>query len=369
MKVLFVQLWYDFFGGIETVNDTLASQFSDDGCTTTILCLWKTGKNEIINSYNYKKEYINEEHKRVSIRHTINHLKSLKFKHFFKDVKKMFENKYLIAKDYKNLAKKIRTENPDHIIVSSYQMLKLIPKEYLKKSVVHMHTDVKYYTNSNKIMKCLKKYNDKINRYIWLTPSFMNAAIKLGLTNSTYMYNPVRIKNNKVNLLNHKNVIFIGRMAPEKRIDRLIAIFNNFKITDWNLLIYGSGDESNLEVADNIKFMGATNDVKQALLNASVLVLTSEREGFPMVILEAYECGVPVITFNFGLSTHDIIKDGETGYIINQNDEEKYLEKLEYLCRSASVRKKMGSSAKQFAKQFHVNNVVKRWYELFKGEI
>ena len=40
MKILFLQYWYDFYGGIETVNDTLANQFVNDGFDVSILCFW-----------------------------------------------------------------------------------------------------------------------------------------------------------------------------------------------------------------------------------------------------------------------------------------------------------------------------------------
>ena len=55
MKILFLQLWYDLYGGIETVNDTLASQFVKDGYKASILCLWKKGSGEYIKKKKYNK--------------------------------------------------------------------------------------------------------------------------------------------------------------------------------------------------------------------------------------------------------------------------------------------------------------------------
>ena len=67
--------------------------------------------------------------------------------------------------------------------------------------------------------------------------------------------------------------------------------------------IYGSGEDKEMTNNKYIELYGPTNDVKAVLMNSDILALTSSNEGFPMVVLEAYECGVPVITFNFKTSS------------------------------------------------------------------
>ncbi|MGM9882458.1 MAG: glycosyltransferase [Bacilli bacterium] len=377
MKISFLQYWYDYFGGIETVNGSLATQFSKDGYDVTVLCLWRMGKGELIKEQNYKKIYINDQHKRPSYKKMVNNLCHLKIKNVFYDIKKLIISKKITNSDYKNFSLEIQKINPDYIIVSSYELLRFIPKIYLKKCYLHMHNGFSYYFNNDikynnkKVSNVLFEYSNKINKFIWLTPNFMKCAIEKDLDNSTYMFNPVRISTNKTSPLDEKKVVFIGRLSKEKGIDRLIDIFNKRdpKYKDWKLLIYGSGDTSNLKFDNSVKEMGTVSNVGDALKDASIFALTSYREGFPMVILEAYEYGIPVIAYDFEVSSSEIIVDGETGYIIQQGNKEEYIKKLNELMGNKELRLKMGKNAKDFVKKFQKEEVVKRWYELFKGEL
>lgn len=377
MKILFLQYWYDYYGGIETVDDSLATQFSKDGYDVTILCLWQKGQGEFIEAKNYKKRCIGNQHKRPSYKKMISDFFHLKIKTVIKSMKEVIKSKKITNNHYKKCSSEIEKINPDHIIVSSYELLQFVPKPYLKKCYLHMHNGFKYYFNSHakykhqKIENLLYEYKDKINKFIWLTPNFMNCAVKKGLENSTYMFNPVRINASLRSHLDKNKVVFIGRLAPQKGVDRLIDIFNNrdYKYKDWELLIYGSGNTDNLKFNNNVKQMGAISEVGSALKNASIFALTSYWEGFPMVVLEAYEYGIPVICYDFEVSSSEIIVDGETGYIIEQGNKEEYVKKLNKLMGDKKLRLSMGKNAKKFVQQFYREEVVKRWYKLFKGEL
>ena len=369
LKILFLQLWSDFYGGVETVNDTLVKQFNIDGNDAQILCMWSTGKKEEVKSTDYKKEVISEYPIRESYKKIANKLKKMDIKFVAKGIIKNIKFYFKKANHYSKFYKKIKKINPEFIIVSNIELIKYIPKKYLKKCVMHMHSGVDYYfyKESKKLLKLIKKYQYKILKLIWLSPQLNELAISKGLTNSTYMYNPVKYKSDYISSLDLNKITFIGRFAEEKRPWILTNIFNKMDNKDWNLELYGSGDETKLSITPNIKIMGPTSNVKEVLLNSSLLALTSKREGFPMVILEAYECGVPVIAFDFGISSKEIIVDGKTGFIVNLDNEDEYLEKLKLFCSDHKLRKKMGIESKRFVKNFYPEIVVKRWYKLFRG--
>ncbi len=371
MKILFLQLWYDLYGGIETVNDTLASQFVKDGYKASILCLWKKGSGEYIHTDDYSKEVIDTEPIRASYKKMVKNISHLNFKTFIPDIKKSL-NYYKTIKQNKNdFTSKIVNIDPDFIIVSNPELIKLVPPKYYSKTVIHLHTGMQFYHQNPKLTNLVLKYSQKINKVIFLTPNFVKEGQKLGFSNSTFMDNPVRVKSTKENTLNQKKLVFIGRIAPEKRVDKLVQIFNESKLCDknWNLNIYGTGDTSNLDVQKNVNIMGGTNNVKEVLENASILALTSEYEGFPMVVLEAYACGVPVIAYDYGISSKELIIDGETGFVIPNDNKKAYIEKLKYLCENPEVRQKMGKAAKEKVKKYYPENVAKRWYKLFRGEL
>ncbi len=371
MKILFLQLWYDLYGGVETVNDTLASQFIQDGYDVSILCLWECGKNEFVFSGKYQKEKINIEPKRPSYKDSIYKIVHGKLKLGFKQIFSSLACNIQKRKDFNKFSNRIRQINPDFIIVSNHKLISFVPKEYLSKCVMHMHSNVYKYICDKKEKKFLIKYQSKIKKVIWLTNNFAKAAIDNGISNSSFINNPVRIRNNKNNQLINKNIAFIGRLSAEKRVDLLSEIFKKSQLSKagWKLNIYGTGQINNICISDGVNLKGSTKDVKKVLLNSSVLALTSSTEGFPMVVLEAYECGVPVIAYNYGISASELIKDGNTGYIIPFDDENLYINKLNSLCNDIAKRQEMGKNAKKFVFNFYPENIAKQWYRLFKGDV
>ena len=109
--------------------------------------------------------------------------------------------------------------------------------------------------------------------------------------------------------------------------------------------------------------MGVTDNPKKELLNASINLNTSSFEGFSLSILEANECGVPTITFDFGESVHEEIINEKTGIIADDTGD--YIEKLKELMLNESKLKILSKNAKEFSKEFHIENIVNKWIELF----
>lgn len=105
------------------------------------------------------------------------------------------------------------------------------------------------------------------------------------------------------------DVVFLGRMQPEKNPLKAILIFRALvdadKTVPARLHFFGDdrsplGDEARrlvwtLGLHDRVRFHGPTDDPMTSLRNASVLLLTSTREGLPGVVLEALSCGTPVV--------------------------------------------------------------------------
>ena len=372
MKILFLQFWYDLYGGIETVNDTLASQFSKDGYDVTVLCLWSKRQKEYIYSNEYKKEVIADEPTRASYKKMLKKMKKLDFSDFTAKIKKSLKYYYLKHLNKKEYQKRIKELQPDFIIVSNPMIIKLVPKKMLKKTILHLHYSIDIFSRiEKKITNTTKKFNNKVKKIVVLTPNFVKEAKKINITNVTYMDNPVRIKSNNNNKLDQKKITYIGRLAPEKRVDKLVEIFNESSLQKkgWHLNIYGTGNINKLDVQKNVHVKGGTNNVKEVLEQTSILALTSKYEGFPMVVLEAYECGVPVIMYDYGVSSSEILIDGQTGFIIAMDNKKEYIMKLKKMCESNELRKKMGDNAKNVVKKYYPENVAKRWYKLFEGEL
>ena len=151
-------------------------------------------------------------------------------------------------------------------------------------------------------------------------------------------------------------------------IDIVKKVFADVKYKDWTFEIYGEGKYQNdivnmIKNNKQIKFMGLTDDPKDVLLNSSINLNTSIHEGFCLSILEAIECGVPTISFNFGESVFEEIIDNKTGYIASDTDD--FVNKLKYLMDDSDKLRDMSNECKKFSKNFHVESVINEWMVLF----
>lgn len=130
---------------------------------------------------------------------------------------------------------------------------------------------------------------------------------------------------------------FSGRFAPEKRIDLLLETFRRFKQKHGpaELLLVGP-TEANLHGAgikdprsSGIRATGMLrrDQVAQALAAMDVFVLTSDREGLPIALLEAVAAGVPVVTRDVG-DVRQVITDGDVGYVVASSDPDAIAEAI-----------------------------------------
>lgn len=374
-KVLFIQLKGNSFGGVWQVINTISQKLIEFDYDVNIVSL---RKNKGVDTFKYhpqiKMSTINE----IDIwednytgREIIEDVKNIHIINAFKKTLVRLKHKKSIIKDKQKLKKYIYEYNPDYIIVAHYELLTMIPKEYLSKTINHHHTTFGIIKNHRATIKTLKKYKDKI-KFLWLTKSTMEKAKEYGFKNSVQIYNPNRIKTDETaNISKNKKLITIARLSKEKRIDLMVEIvkevFKDKKYKDWNFEIFGKGPEEDnvIKAIDNhkqIKLMGLTNDPQKEQLSSSINLCTSEFEGFCLSIIEANECGVPSIAFNFGEPTEEIIKPS-TGIVVKNKSE--YIKKLKELMDNQEKIKEMAKNAKEHAKQFQIENIIKEWIKLF----
>ena len=155
--------------------------------------------------------------------------------------------------------------------------------------------------------------------------------------------------------VNHSpvNLINIGRIIFQKDQAKLVHLVSRLQ-SDFVLHILGDGiDMMNLKtvvnkfnLADKVLLHGSIKDVNPWLLKGDIFVLSSRYEGLPLSILEAMSAGLPVVAYDAGGVSEAVI-DGETGYVIDQTDDESFVGKLERLINDASLRKRFGDAAYQ----------------------
>ena len=374
-KVLFLQIKGKSYGGVWHVNKLVGEELIKNNYDVHIVSI-RDNQTDIVLEHDPRLivKTINEQDlwETISLSEILKEAKKLHFLNATKMFLDKVKHKQGLNKDIKKLHKYIYDYNPDYIIASHYQLLDMIPKSYLNKVIHEQHTSFKDAKSHKATVKTFKKYNNKV-KYLWLTKQTMIEAEKYGLKNNSYIYNAVRFKTEKIApVTKNKKLITIARLSEQKRIDIMIDIIEDIfkaeKYKAWSLEIYGTGplEEKLKKLTTNnkqIKFMGLTNNPQKELLTSSINLNTSPYEGFSLSILEANECGVPTIAFDFGESTEEEIINNKTGIIAKDNED--YKKQLQELMDNSEKLTKISKNAKQFSKNFQIESIIKEWLNLF----
>ncbi len=123
--------------------------------------------------------------------------------------------------------------------------------------------------------------------------------------------------------------IFVGRLAPQKAVDDLLAALDLLQHTEPDLrtLIVGDGPLREqlrakahaFTLDDAVRFLGHRDDVPRLLAATDLLVLPSLYEGLPNVVLEAMRFRKPVVA-TAAPGTTEVVVDGETGRLVPMHD-------------------------------------------------
>ena len=178
-----------------------------------------------------------------------------------------------------------------------------------------------------------------------------------------------------------KRVIAVGRLDYQKGFDRLIRAWRivqqNEAFHEWNLDIFGQGewkemlqqmiDEAGLQ--DSMRINQPTKQIGNEYVRSSILVMSSHYEGFPMVMIEAMACGLPVVSFDYKCGPKDIIRHGENGLLVHDGDIEGLAAAMMKLMDDEAYRKHLSDNAKKIISTYSEETVMNRWIALFNGLI
>lgn len=173
----------------------------------------------------------------------------------------------------------------------------------------------------------------------------------------------------------NKRIIAVGRLSQEKGFDRLLYIWEvvSTKYPEWQLDIFGDGDiKDKLEsmiASKNIKrvtLCEAKNQLSEEYASSSICTVTSYFEGFSLVLLEALMHGVPCVAFDCPYGPRNIIEDGKCGFLIEEGNNQLFIEKLSHLIEDEPLRQQFSQAALQQAKCFDADKIMKKWKDLFE---
>jgi UDP-D-galactose:(glucosyl)LPS alpha-1,6-D-galactosyltransferase len=123
--------------------------------------------------------------------------------------------------------------------------------------------------------------------------------------------------------------LYVGRFDDKpKNIPFMLNGLSKLKNKEWSLKIIGTGKDENklknlankLKISDRIEWLGFKEDPYGEIDYATALLLTSRSEGFPMVLAEANQRGIPVISSDCKSGPKDIVIPGRNGYLYKEGD-------------------------------------------------
>jgi GalNAc-alpha-(1->4)-GalNAc-alpha-(1->3)-diNAcBac-PP-undecaprenol alpha-1,4-N-acetyl-D-galactosaminyltransferase len=168
------------------------------------------------------------------------------------------------------------------------------------------------------------------------------------------------------------SVIAMGRLVKLKGFDLLLEAFAKCNKKQWSLMILGEGPErehlhsiiEQFSLNSQVYLVGRVPEPKIYLQQADLFVLSSHYEGFPMAIIEAMSCGLPIVSFDCPTGPRDIIRNGIDGLLVPAEDVDSLAKAMNRLMENARERKTMGKFALQVVERFSESSIMKKWEKL-----
>jgi glycosyltransferase involved in cell wall biosynthesis len=107
-----------------------------------------------------------------------------------------------------------------------------------------------------------------------------------------------------------------------------------------------------LNLGGNLTFLGPRDNVQSLLAEADMLVLSSQDEGFPNVLLEAMAARLPVVATPAG-DAKFVVDNGISGYVVPFDDVEQMAERMVLLAKSPELRRLMGDAGRHRVEEFY----------------
>lgn len=176
-----------------------------------------------------------------------------------------------------------------------------------------------------------------------------------------------------------KRVIAVGRLDYQKGFDRLVEAWalvqQNEAFRDWRLDIFGQGEWRELleqmicerGLQQTARINAPSKQIGAEYAASSLLVMSSNYEGFPMVMIEAMACGLPVVAFEFKCGPKDIINNHHNGIRVEEGNISALADAMMELMQNSELRKRMSLEARKVTETYSEERVMRRWVTLFES--
>lgn len=345
MKKIYIISRHLQHGGIEKVVCNLSNLFVKMNYDVIILCFYNFGK-----PVYYLDDKVEIIYLMSSLPRKNDSLKNLfeerKFKQMITEIYTRYSDKYLCNRQ---IIRHIKGINNNIIITTRNEHTKVINKisEANNKLIAQLHCDytqyagyiddIKYeYGNIDYLLLLNQESKDEVESILF----GHNKKVKC-LTVPNFIIH----KQYSADIKREKQIISVGRLSSEKGFNKLLYIWEKFIVNnqDYILKIVGDGEEKenlrqlawSLGINDSVVFTGFLSNDKtvEELRKSKLCAMTSLHEAFPLVLLESISQGTPVVAYDVRVGPRSIIRNGYNGFLVEDNDIETFITKLNFLLR------------------------------------
>jgi glycosyltransferase involved in cell wall biosynthesis len=355
MKILFLVNHFAEFGGIQRMlNHKILAFKKQTNCEIILVTRFQNNRDYLYESHQLTKKYdLNLDGSNTSF----------------------FGNQVIKFSFYKKVNKIIKDENPDIVVTTLTSFYALI-LPFIRKKTPKI---LEFHSTAATIKAGQWKFKQLIyKRYDAIVVLNIDEKNNYDLKNTFVIPNFVHEENRGTFPEFKKRtytLIAAGRIEDVKQFDHLILAWAQISKQHlaWRLEIYGDGNKkSALEslikdnnLSNSVHLMGNTKNLLHIMRAASIYCMTSMTDCFPMVLLEAKQAGLPIISYDCPYGPKNIIHHNSDGLLIEKDNIRAFSNATEKLIMSTKIREKMSINSFKNFEEYSSDNVVKLWFNLF----
>jgi glycosyltransferase involved in cell wall biosynthesis len=208
----------------------------------------------------------------------------------------------------------------------------------------------------------------------WLAGRLGGAAPELQV-----IPNPLPARAQARSPLDQRTFVTAGRLAPEKQFEHVVDAFWRIheQVPGWTLTVWGDGPRADnlaaqvrkLGLEDRVRLPGSTDDLAAEWARASVAVLASRGEGYPLVLQEAMSAGVPPVSYDCPSGPREIITHDVDGLLVPPGSKAALAAAMLRIATDDDLRARLGAAALERSERWDGQLLAAQWVETFRTAV